>query len=566
MITKQTTDYSKLFEKASIALGAETEAEYITSLNEYFRNIVDLAQIDLQYTVLPLDEETFDIDANTREIKVPASFKNGVGVQGDQVAEILYFSIDRYFDATDLNTQNIYIEWRNASGDEGLSKEYHRDLTTQPNKIIFGWPLTAEITDTYGTVEFAVRFYSIKEGEGDNKQVIYSFATKPQRITINKTMDFEITDNSIPVYDAKEMIITRFVNSEATDEESTVDAPTFLLDLVEGYEYNISDNDGFDLYDDRYALKVQAYGTGRITYYLEYADIGSDTWVGQTYKDPHYELTKDTVRNVNKTYYEQVIDEKTGKVSGYTVFDGELPTASNTTIYEKFGLYYATDAGKYRLRAQNRVGANYANQLSKIMEFPGPVTPSVNTEQQAIQLTVNGDGTTTAPLNIPVIGSLPSGTNTYKWTADAADSTTISTASSYLATDEGYYYATVTNERNTRSKTSLPAVFRVTLPTQQPTITQQPGRFAPLGSTLRVGINKNELDYDEIIVHWYEVANVADGINPENDGDPVSTTSTASGDIAFTPESSGVYYAKLIAVLNTFPAEPVYSEPCAVTD
>ena len=90
-----------------------------------------------------MDEETFDIDANSRTITVPPSFKHGVGVKGDQVAEIIYFKIDRYFDATDLNTQNIYIEWENAKGEQGLSKEYVRDITTDPDHIIFGWPLAS---------------------------------------------------------------------------------------------------------------------------------------------------------------------------------------------------------------------------------------------------------------------------------------------------------------------------------------------------------------------------------------------------------------------------------------
>ena len=85
-------------------------------MNEYFSQIANLAEIDLKYTILPLDEETFDIDANSRKITIPNSFKSGVGVQGDQVAEIIYFKINRYFDATDLNTQNIYrvgkCQWR----------------------------------------------------------------------------------------------------------------------------------------------------------------------------------------------------------------------------------------------------------------------------------------------------------------------------------------------------------------------------------------------------------------------------------------------------------------------
>ena len=203
MITKQNDKYAALFEKASQALGITEEGLYITTLEEYFSNIVELANCDLKYTILPLDEETFDIDANTREIQVPKSFKTGCGVKGDQVAEIIYFTIDRYFDATDLNTQNIYIEWKNADGDMGLSKEYVRDLETLPNKIIFGWPLTKEITDTEktGSVEFAVRFYTLEDvsdGSGE-KYVSYSFSTKPQSIIINNTMNFSLTDNSVQV-------------------------------------------------------------------------------------------------------------------------------------------------------------------------------------------------------------------------------------------------------------------------------------------------------------------------------------------------------------------------------
>jgi hypothetical protein len=53
--------------------------------------------------MLPLDEEPFFIDANSRVINPSPSFpRNVVGVRGDQVAEIIYFKINRYFDATDL--------------------------------------------------------------------------------------------------------------------------------------------------------------------------------------------------------------------------------------------------------------------------------------------------------------------------------------------------------------------------------------------------------------------------------------------------------------------------------
>ena len=87
-------------------------AEQITSLDEYFSYIEDLNHINRKYTILPLDEEPFVIDANTRTITVPKSFKtNGISVQGDEAAETIYFIIDRFFDVTSgeilLNGINI---------------------------------------------------------------------------------------------------------------------------------------------------------------------------------------------------------------------------------------------------------------------------------------------------------------------------------------------------------------------------------------------------------------------------------------------------------------------------
>ena len=53
----------------------------ITTLEEYFSWLKTLSRIHKKYTVLPLDEEHFEINANTRAINIPASFKkNGIAV------------------------------------------------------------------------------------------------------------------------------------------------------------------------------------------------------------------------------------------------------------------------------------------------------------------------------------------------------------------------------------------------------------------------------------------------------------------------------------------------------
>ena len=172
MITKVTQEnlskYTKLFSEAAAELNAvnkwdENDANKgkIDSLKQYFHYIADLAQINTKYTVLPADEDVFDIDANTREIIVPSSFrKNGVGVQNDHIAEVLYFRIDRYFDSQDLGLCKIYIQWQNASGELGLTREYSRDLNSEEGKLIFGWPISESITQTAGPVQFAIRFYT----------------------------------------------------------------------------------------------------------------------------------------------------------------------------------------------------------------------------------------------------------------------------------------------------------------------------------------------------------------------------------------------------------------------
>ena len=90
----------------------------IGNLNEYFQHIKDLASMaigqgrsgsDPYFLRLPLDEPFFEINANTRGITVPGELSQ-IAVKGDKLAEIVFFRIDRYYDAVDLNTRHIYIE------------------------------------------------------------------------------------------------------------------------------------------------------------------------------------------------------------------------------------------------------------------------------------------------------------------------------------------------------------------------------------------------------------------------------------------------------------------------
>ena len=60
-------------------------------------NIIQISNLDLKFLRLPLDEPLFEIDANSRKINVDATpFKtNGLSVQGDNLAETIFFKITR---------------------------------------------------------------------------------------------------------------------------------------------------------------------------------------------------------------------------------------------------------------------------------------------------------------------------------------------------------------------------------------------------------------------------------------------------------------------------------------
>jgi hypothetical protein len=142
---------------------ADKGKEAFSNLAHYFGYLKDLIAIDPIYLMMPIDEEPFNIEANSRTIKPPSDLSQCRGVQSDNYAEIVTFIVDRYFDYKDLTTANVAVQWRNeTSKAEGVSFIDLFDLETYgaDNKIRFGWPLTAEMTSAPGNLTFAVRFFT----------------------------------------------------------------------------------------------------------------------------------------------------------------------------------------------------------------------------------------------------------------------------------------------------------------------------------------------------------------------------------------------------------------------
>ena len=147
----------------------KTEAsEYISLLDEIQnQNITTFAAI-------PTTEARFEIDTNTRKIKIPADF-SFLGVRNDHKAETIYFEVDRYFDNEDLSQHTCVIQFVNKNSNATKSGTYvvnQMDIDSVSGKIIFGWEIEKDCTKYSGDITFSVRFYTTEAGS-----LIYSFNT-----------------------------------------------------------------------------------------------------------------------------------------------------------------------------------------------------------------------------------------------------------------------------------------------------------------------------------------------------------------------------------------------------
>lgn len=221
-ISKENADkYTLLFDKASAFLGLDNSTDdkrKILSLNDYYAHLKDLKNLNFVagedeteedvgkkksleaqqriFLRLPLDEDVFEINADTRTIAIPSDFsKNGVSVQSDEMSEILYFVIDRYYDTADLaaNDVNIAIQWqaKNSKGEtiEGVTKNFGKDIESIPGKVIFGWPISSRLTAAAGNISFAVRFYTV-----DNDHLVYSFSTIPATVSVKGSLAYDLVN------------------------------------------------------------------------------------------------------------------------------------------------------------------------------------------------------------------------------------------------------------------------------------------------------------------------------------------------------------------------------------
>lgn len=188
------------------------------------------------------NEPLFIIDANAREISVPAVFqKNGLTVVGDHLAEMIWFRIDRYFDLMDfslfdnarigtLDSGSAYsgahclIEWYNPTAAEEINQrgvDFAYAMITTEDYVYFAWPLANKVAGDSGSIQFAVRFLNI-----DGGQIVFNYSTKIAACDVKTTLNFDLTDSSYVIDSWEETLYSRPIYSTVIN---SVESPAAIL-------------------------------------------------------------------------------------------------------------------------------------------------------------------------------------------------------------------------------------------------------------------------------------------------------------------------------------------------
>ena len=470
LVTKDTaTRYNYLYTQAEKMLkdngvmteykirdGVQTDEEnHISSLEEFFSYIEEISRLEPRYTILPIDEDVFEIDLNTRAISVPASFaKNGISVQGDEIAEIVYFRCNRFFDATDLAERDIYIQWESAAKDDegnvikGVSVPWVIDLVSgYPNHIIFGWPLSTKITKAPGTVKFSVRFY---EWDRDLQQITYSLSTLTQTATIKPSLDYDLKqiqlDGSL-IDNVNDLILDRFENSHIVNAPDSLAADPEILGYfvrkgnnVEFYQLSEDpaaensflrqclgevEEDGLTFKKAPIELAIAAMSddAGRLTYEWRrqgLAPAGSEEELPNVLIPSEFKYieTLDDHAIEGKLYFKKISSNPDVFEPYPEAFEQSDEYNENAgeeiKIYERVNAAQVTTIGKYSCKILNRVNNATGKAFSLICLVPAPEAPIIN-ENGDLPIREHLD-TDTLQVALHVDAEAPDeGTLTYEW-------------------------------------------------------------------------------------------------------------------------------------------------------
>lgn len=489
--------------------------------------------------MLPLDEEPFEIDANKRTITVPIHFKSsGVSVVGDEIAETVFFRIARFFDAMDLETCDIFVQWSDIDGNEFATPINLIDIESDPGYIIFAWPISSAMTKQAGNIKFNVRFLKQDDASG---LIVYSFSTLTTEVKINNGLNFDISRTT-------EDDVSALFAAAIQNSQSAVGIPAaFPI-----FHINLADSDNNPLTSELAYLIPQADGSRSLTLtvYADTTDTGIVRYewykkvgdsIGSKVLNPNITdilvPTADAVPANDKTYY-------TSEGALYDVTEGFDP---EVVAYEKHqqltlsGSVIVDDdsedsvIGQYYVKAINRFGNKEAETISNIITLPGPTTPVITTDL-VTGVIEKDEEDKDVPYTLSIACTTADQSHTtYTWSKSATedgDFTVISgeTNSSYDVEEAGFYKVKITSEINLSAKEKESEVVRVTkLPA--PVVFDDGFKAEDTAILLRINAEEdtvdlrehvttpvldNPLSSDKVEYHWYIDTNSGDGVLDAN--------------------------------------------------
>lgn len=354
--------FAVLKAKGNILTSQEEELGRFLNLDGYFAHMKDLIEVSPTYVLIPSDEEPFEINANTRTISIPANFSKCAGVVGDDMCEIITFTVDRYFDYVDLATTNICVQWNTKDGKKGISHINLIDLETVPGKIRFGWPLTKELTEKAGQINFAVRFFSSQE----NGAIVYVLNTLPTVISIKDSLNINKNDEAVIIENNVTNIFNAFIQNSNN--------PTYPTPAPISWGYpglDLEQYGSIDAINNTLVLRGQGVvaDNGHVVYNWYFEDGNTKEEIKVDTNDERFNIAEEYVlidpRPTSRVGSEQYFKKEADEALGYTLITTkELP---DIDLYERITTLTIVDSerqditGRYRIGAKNYIGADTVN-------------------------------------------------------------------------------------------------------------------------------------------------------------------------------------------------------------
>ena len=519
--------YNALFAKAYQALEDENklmadainDEKRFKNLNHYLAHAEELLKIDPAYLLLPLDEPTFDINADTRNIKASRI----VILQNDHNAETIQFTVDRYFDYMDLKEARIYAQWTLPSGKTGATwVDEAKDLSI-PGKIRFGWPLTEDVTSEPGIVKYSIRFWNRSLNPASGKdEVEYSFNTLTSSLTVSPSLQPTVNEEVDVVAPVASGFARAVRNSQITLEGRDLPlAPYFFAPGVDLPSYA-----SLDVESNSLTLKAQAGvgDTGTLAYkwYFKPAvsvemTIGGKKVVFNNETFYAYDDQTVTIDGESQTLYgfnhfggiihdgannsdrKLVLEEYvwappagSGKLNigdryflenGSAYDDVNVPNDLTVKLYEKFTTYTIPAGtqkvtGQYKVCATNTIEPNTTAEMpSNVCRLISPDNIVITADLPAYQFIDKDNAANNKALTVGLKAQSSSDVAmTYDWQVGTDSSTPdedvagAANTNSFTPTTPGWYKLHVEATLNRETKVGDSKVCKVTYPPVLPTI------------------------------------------------------------------------------------------------